>query len=441
MDREGPRHAAWGVPVKSHSSTNASTEWRAYWPLVFACFMGMTVQPSAYYGLGLFIQPMTDEFGWSRTEVSVGASIAAMIHIPLAPLIGNLADRWGVRRIAVPGTLLTGMAIAGFALANGSSHQWIGLWVAYALVSVTLKSVIWAKAISGRFEAARSMALSVALSGSTLTVALVPPLSRWLIDLLGWREAWMVLGLGIGIATFIPCALFLRDSHDDIKSQSSRETIHPTREFLDLPGLSLRQASTSPVLWRIGLATLIILTLNTTFLLHKVPILVEAGLSRASAAWLTSLSGIAAFAGTFAIGWLMDRFDAGRVGFVSNALAGLSLILMIKAFRTPELIVISMIILGFTGGAKLQMCAYLTSRYAGMRNYGTIFGVMSGIVAVSGGAGSVLGGLAYDLYGSYDLLIASGIPMGLLAAFLILGLGPYPAWNVAKPTGGNGMQA
>lgn len=411
----------------------ASTEWRAYWPLVLACFVGMSVQPAAYYALGLFVDPLTAEFGWSRTEISVGASVAAIIHIPMAPLVGAMIDRWGVRRIAVPGTLLCGLSIAGFSLANGSSTQWIGLWVCYALAALMLKSTVWSSAISGRFEASRSLALSVALSGSALAIAIVPPLARWLIDSFGWREAWVMLGIGIGICTFIPCFLFLFDAHDDARS-AARSRPDPVKNgFVDLPGLSLHQAIRSIALWRIGFSTLIVLTLTSALILHKVPMLVEAGMSRASAAWLTSFSGIAGFVGTFVMGWLTDRYHAGKVGFITNALIGLGLLLMLRQWRTPDLIVISMMIVGFAGGAKLQLCAYLTSRYAGLRNYGKIFGVMASIIAVSGGAASAVGGLAYDFAGSYDLLIISSIPMSFVAALLILGLGPYPDWDEATP--------
>lgn len=423
------------IDSRAADTISASAEWRAYWPLVLACFMGMSVQPATYYALGLFIDPLTTEFGWSRTTISAGASVAALIHIPTAPLVGAMIDRWGVRRVAVPGTVACALSICAFSLANGSASQWIALWVVYAFTSIALKSTVWTKAISGRFETTRSFALSVGLSGSALAIAIVPPLARWLVDTYGWREAWVMLGAGIGITTFIPCALFLFDYHDDARKAVRSREADKAGAITDLPGLSVAQAIRSLALWRIGFATLIILTLTSALTLHKVPMLVEAGLSRTSAAWLTSLSGIAGFSGSFIVGWLMDRYDAGRIGAITNALGGLALIFLLRQFRTPELIVASMLVIGFAGGAKLQLCAYMTGRYGGLRNFGKIFGVMAGIIATSGGMASAVGGLAYDYAGSYDLLIIAGIPLSLVSAMLIVGLGPYPVWSTTVAKG------
>ena len=87
--------------------------------------------------------------------------------------------------------------------------------------------------------------------------------------------------------------------------------------------------------------------------------------------------------------------------------------------------------MGYAGGTKLQICAYLTSIYGGLRNYGKIYGVMASIIAVTGAIGPLFGGIMYDLAGSYDTLILSGIPMSLLAAVLLIRLGPFPEWAQA----------
>lgn len=92
-----------------------------------------------------------------------------------------------------------------------------------------------------------------------------------------------------------------------------------------------------------------------------------------------------------------------------------------------------MIIIGYGAGTKLQIAAYLTSRYGGLRNFGKIFGVMSSLIAVGGGLGPIAAGAVYDHFGSYTYLLLLGIPGTLLCGLLIFKLGPYPRWEESAP--------
>ncbi|MGD9812630.1 MAG: MFS transporter [Sphingobium sp.] len=389
----------------------------------------MSYPTIVYYSIGLFMAPLTDEFGWNRTQISLGASISSLILVPISPFVGAAIDRWGVRRLALPGVMLTATAMSSFALANGSPEQWAMLWAVFAICTAFLKATVWTAAVSSRFTASRSMALAVVLCGASISAVLVPPLTRWLIADFGWRTAYVALAVGWGLPVFVMCLLFLFDVHDDHRrsSKTSARRAAPT-----LCGLSTREALRSLAIFRIGLATLITLLLTASLVVHQVPLLIDAGFTRTDAAYLASLSGIASVAGSLISGWLMDRFEAGVVGVITNIAAAAALVLLLEPFRTPGLIVFAMIVIGYSGGTKLQLCGYLTSVYGGMRNYGKIFGVMGSIIAVTSAIGPMLGGLIYDRTGSYSLLIILAIPGSLLSAALLFRLGPYPVWAMRK---------
>src|SRR5207248_740530 len=159
-----------------------------------------------------------------------------------------------------------------------------------------------------------------------------PPLAQWITDTYGWRSAYLTLGSAWGAATFILCALFLFDAP---KRRPRNGDAAPAEPAERPPGLSIREAALSLPLLRIGLATLITLTLGAALLVHKVPILTEAGVSREAAARLASLAGIAAICGKIVTGWLMERFDAGWIGGLTNAVTALALLLLLEPFRTP----------------------------------------------------------------------------------------------------------
>lgn len=405
----------------------AAQEWRAYWPMVLAAFVSLGFPIMPYNSLGLFIEPLSHEFGWSRTIVTAGASLAAILAVPCSPFIGALVDRWGVRRLALPGLILTASAMAAFGLATGSPGQWLMLWGMYAVVALLLKSTIWTAAISHAFTAGRSVALAVVLSGGTgFSAAITPPLAEWLIDEHGWRAAYWLLAVGWGAPAFLLSLLFLRDIRG---GRDMRQAAGHAVTAVDLPGLTVRQALRSPPLIRIAIATFFTLILTSALIVHKVPLLTEAGVTRQTAAWLTSLSGIAGLVGGLTTGWLLGRFNVGLVGGITNAAMAVSLVPLLEPFRTPTLIVLSMLVVGYAGGTKLQMCSYLTGLYGGMRNYGKIFGLMASIIAFTGAMSPMFGSAIYDLSGSYTLLILIGIPLSLISSFLLFGLGPIPDWT------------
>src|SRR5690606_25014446 len=104
---------------------------------------GLSFSSLAPASLGLFIEPLTQEYGWTRAQISLGITMYALFAVPFSPLAGALVDRWGSRRIAIPGLVLTSCAFATFSLANGSVAQWLGLWLLYSTVALAIKSTVW----------------------------------------------------------------------------------------------------------------------------------------------------------------------------------------------------------------------------------------------------------------------------------------------------------
>lgn len=415
-----------------HSARSAAAEWKAHWPLALAAMAGFSLHPVPTYAIGLFIEPLNREFGWGRAQITGGMTIAAIAMMVLSPLVGAAVDRWGARRLAVPGTLLTALSIALFGMADGTATQWWLLWGVFAIVSLLTKTTVWTAAVSNAFEAGRGVALALTLSGVAIAQILVPPLAYWLIETYGWRHAFAVLGLGWGAVVLVPVVLFFFDDRDrDRARQRARagDEAPKAAATLPLPGLSVQEAARSLVLWRIALASFLTMLLGIGVVVHQVPILTEAGVARQNAALLASLAGAAGVAGKFATGWLMDRRDAGAVGSVTLAIAALGFGLLLAPFRTPALIVIAMLAIGYSTGAKLQISTYLTGRYGGMRNFGKIFGVVASLIAVGSGLGPMLTGLIRDTFESYAPMLWIGIVGSLISALLVFRLGAYPDWT------------
>src|SRR5687767_2057233 len=102
----------------THAKETAAQEWRSGWKLVLASSIGFSFFAVLLGATGLFMGPLTDEFGWSRTLLSSGPSIASFVTAALSPFYGALIDRYGARKLALPGIVLTTLAICAFSFAN-----------------------------------------------------------------------------------------------------------------------------------------------------------------------------------------------------------------------------------------------------------------------------------------------------------------------------------
>lgn len=410
---------------------SARDEWKDHWGLVLSASVGFGFFSIMAAATGLFMEPLGKEFGWSRALLSSGLSISAAVVVVLSPFFGILIDRWGTRRIAIPGLFLVMIAMISFSLIDGSVEQWIGLWIFYALASLAVKSTVWTTAVASVFTAGRGLAIGVTLSGTALAQMIVPPIGNALIEAFGWRAAFVWIALGWGGIAIVLCFLFLRDGHD---LNRARAKAAPDGSYVPsiLSGLSVAEAWRSTALWRLAVSTFFLMTLTIAVMVHQFPLLTEAGVSRTDAALLAGLAGAAGIAGKLVTGWLLDRYPANLVGGITLGSTSIAFLLLLEPFRTMPLIVAAMLINGYGAGTKLQICGYLTTRYAGLKNFGKIFGAMASVIALGSGLGPVLGGLIHDLYGSYTPLLLAGIVGCLFSGFLILGLGPYPRWDTAE---------
>lgn len=411
---------------------SASDEWRMHWPLVIAAMAGLSFTAIASSSIGLFMEPLGREFGWSRAEISLGLSVYALVAVPLSPFVGALIDRWGSRRLAIPGMIFSASAFAAFSLTNGSLTLWFGQWLLYSLAALAIRMTVWSAAVSSVFSVGRGLALAVTLSGSAITLSLAPITAQWLIDSYGWRSAYFWLGAGWGafaLALLVPFFFDARDRHRRSRPLSSDER----GASLILPGLTMRDAARSAALIKLALATLLTILMLTAITVHLVPILNEKGISRETAALMAGSAGIASICGKLFTGWALDRWSGGWIGAISLALPAIPcLMLLLEPGNHFFLALLAGLILGYSGGAFVQVCTYFTSRYGGMRNFGKIFGVMASLIAVGTGVGPVVAGLIYDQFGSYWLLLISTIPVAFVSGILLMRLGPYPNWEPAQ---------
>ena len=399
-------------------------EWKANWSLVLAASLGFSFFTIMIASSGLFFEPLQAEFGWSRTLLSSGPSIASILTAVLGPFAGALIDRYGSRRVVLPGLMLTIVSVMSFALTSGVELQWVGLWVIFGIVAVSIKSTAWTAAVLGVFDRSRGLALGLTLSGTAVAQIVVPPLANWLIMTVGWRAAFVWLALGWGGLTFLTCVFFLLDAND--RPRAPRQAGSGQAD-LTVSGLTTREALRDSALWRLAISNFLVMLLTMGLTIHVFLILTEAGISRSSAAWLTSLSGVAGICGKLITGFLLDRFKPNWTGGITLGAAALAFLLLDQGRSSPTVIVIAMLVNGYAAGTKTQITGQLTAAYGGMKNFGKIYGVMAALMALAAGLGPALAGAIYDHFGSYGPFLMIGVIGCVLGGALMISLPAYPA--------------
>lgn len=409
--------------------STAAQEWHRGWTVVLAAFVGFSFFSMMGGATGIFLQPIADEFGWNRTQASSGISIAGIVTATLSPFFGILIDKWGTRRLALPGLVMLALLTAAFSLNTGSFALWTALWLAYGFVALFTKSTVWTTTVAAGFESARGMALGIMLCGSAFAQTISPPVINWLIESYGWRMAFVCLGLGWGGIALALCIPFLRDlqlERGAARPGTPKSTIVAPS---DLPGLTVAQAWRDRALWQIGISTFLMMLLTIGLLIHQFSIMQEAGMSKSSAAWLSSLFGIGGIVGKLVSGWLMDRYSPNWVGGLTLASAAIAFFFLMEEVATPTLIVIGMAVNGYASGTKLQITGYLSTRYAGLKNFGKIFGMMAAVIAAGSALGPLLAAYIHDVTGSYTLFMILGIVGSVIGGLLLVALPRYPAFT------------
>lgn len=380
-------------------------EFRQGWRVVVGAFIGIGGGFASlyFYTAGLFIKPMAAEFGWTRGEASASA-ISFMIGNTLAlPVAGRLVDRYGEVRVAFLSGLALGIAFAFLGFLTAGLASFLLLVLILTVTSAGSNAVSYNRLIVRKFRAQRGVALGLALTGTAIGAAAIPPFLAPFIAEHGWRPAYYLLAVGAIVLTAI-AALTLREQKvgstatDQAGLVSWRE-ICSERAFYSISAMIFLSATA---------------VLGTT--LHIVPMLTDGGMSIAAAGATASALGISVILGRVVAGYFLDRWDAGWVTFILLTLAAAGALMLWT--NAPELILPGAILIGFGVGTEGDLLAYLLGRRFPVRSFGTVYGMIFGVHAFGAGVGGLLAGAMFDLTGGYGtwLLFAAA---ALCAAGLI----------------------
>lgn len=407
--------------------TEVRNEFSKGWTILFAGFLGVAfgASPLPFNVIGFTVEPMIAEFGWSRTQILFPITIFGVIAALLAPFFGSLADRYGVRSVALYSLLAFGLSFAAIGLTptakvTSTLYIYYALWLIVGVIGIGSTPVTWSRAVNLWFFKHRGLALGILLMGTSLSAIVVPKLAVWAIESYGWREMFAIVGL-LPLVIALPIGYFL--FREPRTEEQPKAILNASG---NLTGVTLRTAMKDYRFWLIWLSVAVIATAFGGAFINMPIILSDRGLGTQAAASIMGMLGIGILAGRLITGALLDRFWQGIVAFPLLCLPALSCYLLIGNDITFFVAAIAAFLLGFAAGAESDLMAYLTGRYFGMANYGKIYGMLYMPFGIFNALSPILYASVRDTTGSYDPILYAAMFAFIIGGALLLLLGRYP---------------
>lgn len=416
-------YAADSTPATTPSgATPPGEEFRRHWRLLLAATAGVICSSVVlpFYTIGTLLKPVTAEFGWTRAEFQSAILFSATLGALAGPLVGWLIDRHGSRRIALTG--LVGLSLGFFAAASMDGQLWV-FYAAYAcmaLLGAGTTPITWTRAVGAAFSRRRGLALGLALSGTGLCAMGAPLFTVWLLEEVGWRGAYVGLGL---LPLLLAGPLVLWGFRETGGGNAAAPGPAAAAE-----GIGVREALRGYRFWVLLLSVFLAYMAVSGIGPNIVPALTDKGRSPTEAALLQGVYGFSIIGARILVGLLLDRFWAPAVACVSLLLPVVGCLLLVDATTLPWQ-VLAMALIGFAAGAELDLMSYLAARYFGMRHYGAIYALLYAALAVCSGTAPALFALVQDRSGSYDAAFAGAAVLFLLSSLVVLALGRYPRFE------------
>ena len=391
---------------------------RSPWWVVFGSVVGLIVGngPIVFFTFGLFLGPVTREFGWDRATFSASLLVGHGFAAAAYPFLGRAIDRYGIRRVSLTSIVLFAVSFASLSLTPPSSTVFIAMAGLVGLLSAGQAPLPYAKAVSSWFDERRGFALGIAMTGIGIGATLVPQFAGAVIAAYGWRAGYVALGGLLLVIAFPAVAIFIREPDRHARALTYSDGI--------VPGLTVGESLRTSSFWLLAIPVFLVVTTINGIVGHLVPLLTDRGFELRQATATLSAVGLSTIAGRLVSGYLLDRFFAPYVtaALFLLPLAGVGILAAGPGGPPP---VLAAIALGFGLGAEVDVIGFMVSRYFGLRSYGEIYGCMFAIFTVGTGLGPVLMGLSFDATRSYNVaLTVFGVAL-VCASVLVSRLGRY----------------
>ncbi len=407
------------------------------WPARLPFFYGWVILPTAAlalfvsgpgqtFAVSMFVDPLIDEFGWSRTSVS-GLYTAGSLTAAGAMLgVGWLLDRFGARVMLTGVGLLMGVATLWMSTVSSQLELYAG-FAALRLLGQGSLTLIPTALVAIWFVRKRWRATGLAGLGMLAGQVTFPPLILVLISNFGWRGAWVGLAVVVWAALLPASVLLVRRSPESVGLRPDGDPAPARPDAVGGNGgpadWTLRRAMRTRAFWLLLFASSSVSLVSTALVFHQGDVLGARGLGAGVSAAVLSAMGPALFAGVMVSGFLADRYPNRYLLVVSQLLLMGAMVLVMFLTTSWQALLYGATI-GFAGGMSITVSAVIWPNYYGRRSIGSIRGAAATMMVAAAALGPLPLSLGFDLAGSYPPVL--GIALVLPAASGVMAYAARP---------------
>lgn len=365
--------------------------------MLLGCFIGMGVAMPAILlvPLGLFLKPVTTEFGWSRTDFSILISIASLFNAIAMPAAGFLVDRFGAPRVAALGTALGCGSYAALSLAH-SYAGFIGI-LAAAVILGNLASYPAFMSLTQRwFDKRLGLALALTSTGLAVGIGVASSFIARTIASDGWRTAFLTVGLAAMVIGLANVLVLVRDNRGPVPEAERRDA--PV--LVDDAGQSLGAALRTRDFWLYSLSFLLVVFGVVGCNVHLPALLSDRGASVTQIAAVVAIGSAGSLVGRLFTGIMLDRFSVRSVAAVFFLGQAIGFLLLLDGLQW---VLPASFLLGTAQGAEIDLLGYVIARRFGRTAYARIFGTGFAVTLIGAMVGPVVMAAVFDKTGSYHL--------------------------------------
>ncbi len=409
------------------------------WFVLAATFFAMFMVTGARNGFGTFVIPMGDELEWDRGTISLAIAIGWLCNGVSQPFIGRIYDRFGGRTVISVSLLVVGGCTMVLSLVNDISvfglfvmdRFWFLVIVYGFVISVASggASLVTIHAVLARwFSRKRGLAISISTAGASAGSLLLVPFAAFMIESVGWRTTWTVLGMFVVFFALPLAWMLVRNDPSDMGEQQDGGPAPGEaaggRDAARRGPLEVdywRDALRSAPIWQLTGAYFVCGMTTAIISAHYIPFAVERGVDPRIAAVAFGVMSALNIAGVLAAGLISDKLGRKNVLafiYAGRGVAYVALLTLPGAWGIWFFAVVA----GFSWIASAALTSSLTADIYGLRAMGTLGGTSTFAHQIGGAVSIYLGGALYDVFGSYTVPFAiAGIMLigATVAAFSI----------------------
>ena len=391
------------------------------WVVAIAGCVILVAAQNIQYSFGVFLKPLINQFGWSRTAISGCVTIRSIIGGSMSPISGILSDRYGPKKLIFMGVLIVGLS---YLWASRLSSLWelyltlgvlTGLGTGSILTPLVATTTRW-------FGSRAGLANGIVMSGFSISQVILPLVVTYLILQYSWSTCLIILaiaalGVGLGAGSFVKppprSVTNLNTSPRTGNMDTSVEEPPATGNY------SMSEAFRTSTLWLLLIINMIVAICYQMVVVHIVAAAVDEGATLEAAAIILSISGVTGMLGRIIIGGLANKFGAKIVLALCLAIQGPVLFFLAGA-SDIRLFYVYCAIFGFAYAGTTPIIPTMAASLFGTRSVGSIFGILNLGYTFGVAIGPLLAGYTFDVSGSYSGAFLSAAGALFLSILLCL---------------------